>query len=130
MPEALTQCLEAQLQNGNWNYDPYMHGMANGLILAEAICAGTEPGYKSAPERWIADATPQPEGDGWIKCSERLPTEADADVDENVWVYDKAMSNEKYRQTRAIWWTVKEVSDYTHWKPTGLKPPQPPKEGE
>jgi len=73
---------------------------------------------------------PQPEADGWVKCSERLPTEADADVDENVWVYDKAMSNEKYRQTRAIWWTVKEVSDYTHWKPTGLKRPQPPKEGE
>ena len=25
-------------------------------------------------------ATPQPEGDGWIECSERLPTEADADA--------------------------------------------------
>jgi hypothetical protein len=25
--------------------------------------------------------TPQPEGDGWVKCSERLPTEADADFE-------------------------------------------------
>ena len=39
--------------NGNWNYDPYMHGMANGLILASAIAEGTEPQYLTAPKKWI-----------------------------------------------------------------------------
>lgn len=70
-----------------------------------------------------------PQADEWIRCEDRLPTEADADVDGNVWVYDWAMFNGEYRQTRATWWTVKDVSDYTHWMPTGLKRPQPPKEG-
>lgn len=78
---------------------------------------------KTAPE------PPQPEGDGWIKCSERLPTDTDADVDNNVWVHDKAMFNAKYRQCLARWNTVGQISDYTHWKPTGLKRPNPPAEG-
>ena len=33
-------------------------------------------------------ATPQPEGDGWIRCSERLPAEANADCFNQVWLTD------------------------------------------
>lgn len=73
-------------------------------------------------------ATPRPEGDGWIKCSERLPTGADADCRSDVWVHDKAMCSDKYRQCLARWNTVGRISDYTHWMPTGLKRPQPPVE--
>ena len=86
--------------------------------------------HRAMMDRAHALLSTTPQADGWVRCEDRLPTEADADADNNVWVYDKAMFNEKYRQTRAIWWTVKDVSDYTHWMPTGLKRPQPPKEGE
>ena len=38
---------------GNWDYAPYLHGMANGLILAEAILTNAErPDYLDAPEKW------------------------------------------------------------------------------
>ncbi len=73
VPEELSRCLEVQLQDGNWNYDPYMHGMANGLLLAEAICAGKDPQYKSAPDKWLFNSTPQSGGAGWVKCSDRFP---------------------------------------------------------
>lgn len=38
---------------GNWDYSPYLHGMANGLILAESILTNAErPNYLDAPEKW------------------------------------------------------------------------------
>lgn len=51
----LDQIVDVQSQSGNWNYDAYMHGMANGLILATAILHDREPAYLEAPERWLAD---------------------------------------------------------------------------
>ncbi|MGP9834254.1 hypothetical protein [Marinobacter sp. NSM] len=68
-------------------------------------------------------ATPQPEGDGWTKCSERLPTDADSDCEGCVWVSDGDLVYTGY------FGHVEAVSDH-YWKPTGLKRPQPPsKEG-
>lgn len=51
--EALKE-LEA-IQSSNGNYDPYMMGMANGLILAVHIMSGAEgdPQYKSTPDKWL-----------------------------------------------------------------------------
>jgi len=46
---------EVQCDNGNWNYDPYMHGMANGMILVLAMLEGKEPDYLKAPEEWLSD---------------------------------------------------------------------------
>lgn len=34
---------EVQGSHGNWNYDPYMHGMYNGMELCSAIVKGVEP---------------------------------------------------------------------------------------
>lgn len=51
----LNEVTKIQCSDGNWNYDPYMHGMANGLILAAAIMANQEPQYLNAPERFISD---------------------------------------------------------------------------
>lgn len=34
---------------GNWDYDGYMHGMANGIILARSIVLGHEPKFLEAP---------------------------------------------------------------------------------
>ena len=53
--EALRDCLKIQGSNGNWDYDPYMHGLYNGLACAEAILTETEPQYKNAPDQWLKD---------------------------------------------------------------------------
>lgn len=55
---AIKDVLEVQLQSGNWNFDPYMHGMTNGLILALALIEDKEPEFKEAPERWLCDECP------------------------------------------------------------------------
>lgn len=37
---------------GNYDFDPYMHGLANGLILVHAMLKGEEPVFLNPPERW------------------------------------------------------------------------------
>jgi hypothetical protein len=51
---------DAQGFHGNWNFDPYMHGLYNGLELALATLENREPVYKSAPDRWLADIPTPP----------------------------------------------------------------------
>jgi hypothetical protein len=40
---------------GNAGYSEYLHGMANGLILALAIMEGRTPVYLEQPEEWLRD---------------------------------------------------------------------------
>lgn len=51
----LDDIIKVQCMNGNYNYDPYMHGMANGLICARAVITGEEPKYIKAPQEWLCD---------------------------------------------------------------------------
>ncbi len=51
----LKEMIKVQCSNGNWNYDPYMHGMANGMICAMALITGKEPEYLEAPKVWLKD---------------------------------------------------------------------------
>jgi len=44
---------DIQCSDGNWNVDPYMHGMANGIILSESIFTEEDPKFLEAPERWL-----------------------------------------------------------------------------
>ena len=53
--EALKEQIKIQCSDGNWNYDPYMHGLANGLICALATIEGKEPKYLTAPKIWLCD---------------------------------------------------------------------------
>lgn len=53
--EAVQDLLNIQLMDGNWNCDPYMHGMANGMILCMSILRGEVPKFLDAPEEWIFD---------------------------------------------------------------------------
>lgn len=53
--EALARVAAMQSEDGNWNYAPYMHGYANGLILALAIMTGQEAKFLEAPAQWIGD---------------------------------------------------------------------------
>ena len=65
---------------------------------------------------------------GWTPCSERLPTEADADCEGNVWACTSL------RPPSLTHWTEAEIlgaegkTPKRHWKPTGLKRPEPPED--
>lgn len=48
--------LAVQCNDGNWNYDPYMHGMANGMILTRSVVSGEEPRFLDAPSVWLSTA--------------------------------------------------------------------------
>lgn len=63
--DPLRNQLKIQGGRGNWNYDPYMHGMYNGLECALATLEGREPKYRDAPKEWLCDLkkavnTPEP----------------------------------------------------------------------
>lgn len=47
--------LEIQCTDGTWNYDPYMHGMANGMLYMESLVTAVDPVYLDAPDVWLKD---------------------------------------------------------------------------
>ena len=50
---AITAVRKVQTYPGNWDYDSYMHGMANGLILAESFFRSCAiPEFLDAPDMW------------------------------------------------------------------------------
>jgi hypothetical protein len=53
--QTLKKQIKIQCTDGNWNYSPYMHGMANGLICALATLEGKEPEYLAVPAIWLCD---------------------------------------------------------------------------
>lgn len=53
--ESVRQMLDVQGSHGNWNMDPYMHGLYNGIEFALALMEQREPQFRSAPEKWLAD---------------------------------------------------------------------------
>ena len=61
----LKSVLEVQCSDGVYKYDPYMHGMANGLILAQSIMEDTEPIFLEAPTQWISNQ-PKDDTDGTL----------------------------------------------------------------
>lgn len=52
---ALREMKNVQCSDGNWNYDPYMLGLANGIIFSLAMFDNTEPDYLTAPKVWLCD---------------------------------------------------------------------------
>jgi hypothetical protein len=51
----LKNMVDVQGTDGNWNYDPYMQGLYNGLEFALSIMESREPNFRSAPFSWISD---------------------------------------------------------------------------
>ncbi len=51
----LEDLVKVQCADGNWNYDPYMHGMANGMLLVQALLYDKEPKFLEAPKEWLRD---------------------------------------------------------------------------
>ena len=58
--ERLKDVVNIQKMMGNWDFDPYMHGMANGLILAQAILKDQDPKFLDAPKVWRSDKSVRP----------------------------------------------------------------------
>ena len=61
----IREALNIEGKHGNWNFDPYMHGMYNGMEFALSIAEDREPQYKDAPARWLykckgIEETPKP----------------------------------------------------------------------
>lgn len=54
--EKIREAMKVQGSNGNWNYDPYMNGMYNGMELIVAILEGRDPEYRDAPDIWFKDS--------------------------------------------------------------------------
>lgn len=44
--------IKIQSADGNWNYDPYMHGMLNGMMLIHSVFTDKEFVPYDAPKRW------------------------------------------------------------------------------
>jgi len=53
--DSLKQMTDVQCWNGNWNYDGYMHGLANGMIFALALMEDKDPEFLNPPEVWLSD---------------------------------------------------------------------------
>ena len=52
--KTLDEITKMQCSDGNWNADPYMHGMANGMILSLSTITGEEPTFLESPQRWLS----------------------------------------------------------------------------
>lgn len=53
--KTLREMKDVQCNDGNWNYDPYMHGMANGMIFALSLFDDKQPEYLDPPKVWLKD---------------------------------------------------------------------------
>lgn len=79
---------------------------------------------------WEDMVSTAPQADGWVKCGERLPTEADADFEYRLWCWLPERNDMKLLLLDQV--IQAHLSGLpVLWMPTGLKRPQPPKqEGE
>ena len=52
---------------GNWDYDPYLHGMANALLLAYSVMENLSYKPLEAPAKWLSakdiPLPPPPQGE-------------------------------------------------------------------
>lgn len=51
----LEDMLDIQLADGNWNYDAYQMGLANGLILSLALVNDAVPVFLERPIKWLSE---------------------------------------------------------------------------
>jgi len=53
--ESVRQMRDVQGMDGNWNCDPYMHGLFNGIEFALSLIEVREPKLRDGPEKWLCD---------------------------------------------------------------------------
>jgi hypothetical protein len=50
--EAVRNQVKVAISPGTYDYSPYYHGMANGVLCALATLEGKGPEYMTAPKKW------------------------------------------------------------------------------
>lgn len=53
--ERMREMVKVQGESGNWNYDPYMLGMYNGMEFMLSMLEDREPIYRTRPDVWLCD---------------------------------------------------------------------------
>jgi len=53
--DELQSLVDIQCSEGNYNCNPYMHGLANGLILALSVLTKECPKFLDKPEKWLRE---------------------------------------------------------------------------
>ena len=66
--ESLRDIIKVQCSNGNWNYDPYMHGLANGMLMAISFFDDRAPIFLEAPDEWLCDKPQTDEAPISVSC--------------------------------------------------------------
>ena len=51
--ESTQDIVNVQCNDGNWNYDPYMHGLANGMLIVQSMFTDKPPEFLEAPKVWL-----------------------------------------------------------------------------
>ncbi len=51
----LREMTDVQCTSGNWDYDNYMHGLANGMIYAISVIDDCPANFLDAPAVWLKD---------------------------------------------------------------------------
>lgn len=59
--ERMKDLMEMQGSPGNWDYDPYMHGMYNGMELFFSMVEDRDPAFREQPEEWGRDKSSEEE---------------------------------------------------------------------
>jgi hypothetical protein len=72
--------------DGNWDFSPYMLGMANGLLLGLATMDGGSPEYLCPPETWITDKKLH-------KLAEQVAEQHDERKNEDIETWADRLSN-------------------------------------
>ncbi len=50
--ENIEDVVNIQKSSGNWDYDPYMHGLLNGMLFIQSFVSGESFDPYDAPKRW------------------------------------------------------------------------------
>lgn len=53
--KGLREMKDIPCSDGTWDYDPYMHGMANGMIFVLSLFDDKTPGFLEALDQWLED---------------------------------------------------------------------------
>ena len=70
--EQMRELLSTQGASGNWDYDPYMQGMYNGMELVLAAFEGRDPVFRSAPDHWRREGAQSTVTDEIIAVGDQL----------------------------------------------------------
>jgi hypothetical protein len=110
----MREMLEVQGRDGTWDYEPYFHGMYNGMEFMLALAEGRDPVFRKAPEKWL-NAPPKRKWQGLTDeemldayAPNRIPDSAYSNMGEDLKKIHDAAKEEMLSGLRAIEAKLKE----------------------